>query len=150
MLSLICPFWASDVLLSLISLLVTFSLLVSVSVCSSLLFHTISSFYLICCLPHSLILIYFLFPALCFPSFLRASSGDVVFLVRFLLNVLLAPSVWKMNHRQWCVMGGSRLSPCIYRWGCFRWWKYLCRVYLLTTVKKKFDLFQAPNSFCHG
>lgn len=137
MLSLICPFWSSDVLLSLISLLVTFSLLVSLSVCSSLLCHSISSFYLICHLPLSLILIYFLFPALCFPFFLMAFSGDVGFLVVFLLNVLLAPSVWKLNYRQWCVIGGVWSSPLTQRLGCFCWWKYWYRVCLFFKYSEK-------------
>lgn len=74
-LSLICPFWACDVLLSPASLSVTISLLVSVSVYSSLLCHSLSPFYLICRLPRTLILIAFLFPALCFPSVLMSSSG---------------------------------------------------------------------------
>lgn len=91
-LSLICPFWACDVLLYLISLSVTISLLVSVSVYSSLLCHSLSLFYLICCLPRALISS--LFPGLFFPSVLMASSGgDAASSFSFSKNVLLAPSV---------------------------------------------------------
>lgn len=119
----------------------------SVSVCSSLLSHYI---LLLSHLPPpslSLICIYFLFPALIFPSFLMASSGDVVFLLLCLLNVLLAPSVWKMNHIQWCLMAGG--NPLTDK-AIFADENIDAEVVdLLATITKQFDLFQSQNSFCH-